>query len=60
MIKKIFILFKLARKLALSDALKIFSKVHKTPLLVNIFFNIFAISFSNKTRQDQNLTDEER
>jgi len=60
MIKKIFILFKLARKLALSDALKIFSKVHKTPLLVNIFFNIFAISFSNKTRQDQNLSDEER
>ena len=34
MIKKLFTLFKLARKLAKSDALKIISKFHKPPLII--------------------------
>jgi len=41
MIKKIFILLKLARKLALSDALKIVSKIHEPPLIIKIFLGIF-------------------
>ena len=60
MLKKIFILFKIARKLAISDALKIVSKTHEPPLGVKIFFNIFSISFSPKTNQLHNLNDEER
>ncbi len=52
MIKKIITLFKIARKLAQSDALKIIAKVHQPPALVKIFFNILSISFF--TNQDQN------
>ena len=44
MIKKLFILFKIARKLALSDALKIISKIHEPPFLMKFVMKIF---FSN-------------
>ena len=37
MFKKLFILFKIARKLALSDALKFISKNHKPPFIIKIF-----------------------
>ena len=60
MIKKIFILLKLARKLALSDALKIVSKTHEPPLIIKIFLGIFSISLFGKTNQNLNLSDEER
>ena len=60
MIKKIYILFKLARKLALSDALKIFSKIHEPPLSIKIFLGIFSISFSKKKNETQQLNEEER
>jgi len=60
MIKKLYILFKLARKLALSDALKIVSKIHEPPLIIKIFLGIFSISFSKKNNKDQNLTEEEK
>ena len=60
MIRKIFILLKLARKLALSDALKIVSKIHEPPLIIKIFFGIFSISLFGKTNQNLNLSDEER
>ena len=48
MIKKLFILFKIARKLALSDALKVISKFHQPPFIIKIFLNLFSISFSKK------------
>ncbi len=60
MLKKLFILFKIARKLALSDALKIISKFHQPPLIIKIFLNLFSISFSNKNYQTKNLADEEK
>jgi len=60
MIKKIYILFKLARKLALSDALKVISKVHEPPLAIKIFFSIFSISLSRKVNQDDKSSDEEK
>ena len=60
MIKKIYILFKIARKLALSDALKIVSRVHKPPLAIKIFLGIFSISFSERKNEDRKLSDEER
>jgi len=60
MIKKLFILFKIARKLALSDALKIISKFHQPPLIIKIFVNIFSISFSKNSYQSSKLTDEEK
>ena len=60
MIKKIFILFKIARKIALSDAIKIISKLHELPLFIKIFFAIFSISFSQKKNENQKSNDEER
>ena len=60
MIKKIFILFRLARKLAKSDALKIVSKIHEPPLIIKIFFGIFSISLFGKNNQNLNLSNEER
>ena len=55
MIKKLFILFKIARKLALSDALKIISKFHQPPLIIKIFLNLFSISFSKNNYQSNKI-----
>ncbi len=55
MIKKIFILFKLARKLAKSDALNIASKFLKPPTLIKIFFKILSFSFFDKKAINFNI-----
>ena len=60
MIKKIFTLFKIARTLAVSDALKIIYKFHKPPLFIRIFFKIFSISFNKTNSGNMNISDEER
>ncbi len=60
MIKKLFILFKIARKLALSDALKIISKFHQPPFVIKIFLSILSVSFSNNRNQYNKISDEEK
>ena len=60
MIKKIFILFRIARKIALSDSIKIVSKLHDLPVFIKIFFGIFSISFSTKKNENQKLSDGEK
>ena len=60
MIKKIFTLFKIARTLAVSDALKIIYKFHKPPLFIRVFFKIFSISFDKTNSGNMNISDEER
>ena len=60
MLKKIFILLKIARKLALSDALKVISKIHKPPFIIEILVNIFSITLSKKDHELKNLSDEEK
>ena len=60
MIKKIFTLFKIARTLAVSDALKIIYKFHKPPLFIRVFFKIFSISFNKTNSGNMNISDEER
>ena len=52
MIKKLITLFKLGRKIAKSDILKIASKFKKPPLAVTILFQILSISFKKK---EQNI-----
>ena len=56
MLKKIFILFRLGRKLARSDILAILSKFKKPPLGIKIIFQILSFSFSapNKTNLNEN------
>ncbi len=46
MLKKIITLFKLARKVAKSDIIKIISKFQEPPLIIKILFKILAFSFS--------------
>ena len=60
MLKKLFVLFKIARKLALSDALKVISKFHQPPFIIKILLNFFSISFSRKSEQFKKITDEEK
>ncbi len=60
MIKKIFTLIKIARKVALSDALKVISKIHQPPFLVKLFVNLLSISFEKKNDFRDKLSDEEK
>ena len=60
MIKKIYILFKLARKLAMSDAIKIISKIHEPPLIIKVFFRIFSFSFNRGINKNHSSSEEER
>ena len=60
MIKKLFILFKLGRKLAKSDALKIATRFNKPPLLVKVLFSILSFSFSNNKNIGRSLNQGER
>ncbi len=60
MIKKIYILFRLARKIALSDAINVVSKIHEPPLIIRIVLKILSISFSNQKTKFPNVSDEEK
>jgi len=48
MIKKIFILFKIGRKVAKSDILNIASKFKKPPIFITVLFQLLSFSFSKK------------
>ena len=50
MIKKLFTLFKLGRKLAKSDILSVISKFNEPPLTVKILFKILGFSFTNENK----------
>ena len=57
MIGKIITLFKIGRKLALSDALNIISKVYKVPIIIKIFFNFLGLFGKKNTNQNYNEED---
>ena len=54
MIKKLFTLYKLGRKLAKSDVLNIVSKFKKPPLAITILFQILSFSFSSSEKSNLN------
>ncbi len=60
MFKKIITLFKIGRKVAKSDILKIVSKFKEPPLTVKILFKILSFSFSPKKIIDINKDEGER
>tara|TARA_B100001250_G_scaffold413534_1_gene447989 strand:- start:506 stop:2074 length:1569 start_codon:yes stop_codon:yes gene_type:complete len=60
MIKKLFTLFKLGRKLAKSDALKIFNQFKEPPIVIKIIFAILSISFKKKLNANQNNNEGKR
>ena len=59
MIKKLFILFIIARKLAKSEILNIFSKFHQVPSFIKIFFFFLSFSFK-KSEINYNVDEKER
>jgi len=60
MIKRLFILFKLGRKLAKSDALKIATKFNEPPLVIKILFKIIGFTFSNNNEVNQIEKEEQK
>ena len=59
MINKIITLFKIARKLAQSDAMEIISKIHEPPKIIKFFFYLLSFSFSNQ-KKISDLNEEQR
>ncbi len=60
MLKKIFILFRIARRLAVSDAIEIISKIHQPPFIIRILLKILSISFTTKNVSSNNKSDEDK
>jgi len=60
MLKKIIILFKLGRKVAMSDILNITSKFQEPPFIIKILFKILSLSFSSKKQLDLKTDEGER
>ena len=60
MIKKLITLFKLGRKVAKSDILRIASKFKKPPVAITILFQLLSISFSKNNQQKFNTNEGER
>ena len=60
MLRKIIILFKLARKVAMSDILNITSKFKEPPLIIKILFKILSFSFSSKKKLNTDKDEGER
>ena len=57
MIKKLFTLLKLGRKLARSDILNIVSKFKKPPIGIRILFYILSFSFSDSKKVSSNISE---
>ena len=60
MLRKIFILFRIARRLAISDAVEIISKIHKPPIIIKTLLNIFSFSLSKKTDSSNGKSEEDK
>ena len=60
MLKKIFILLRIARRLAKSDAVEIVSRIHQPPLIIKILLNIFAFSFYKQKDHLNKKSDEDK
>ena len=60
MIKRLFVLFKLGRKLAKSDALKIATKFNEPPFAIKILFKIIGFSLKNEKQVNQTENENQR
>ncbi len=60
MLKKFYILFRIARRLAKSDAVEIVSRIHQPPFIIKILLSVFAFSFSKKNDSLDNKSDEDK
>ena len=60
MINRLYILFKLGRKLAKSDALKIATKFNEPPFVIKMLFKIIGFTFSNSNEVSQIRSEEQK
>ena len=60
MLKKIFILFRIARRLAKSDAVEIISKIHQPPFIIKTFIKYFCLFIFKKNDSLNNKSDEDK
>jgi len=54
MLKRVFKLFKIARKLSTSGAIDTINQVHQIPVSINLFFSLIAIGSKNTRLQNHN------
>ena len=54
MLKRVFKLFKIARKLSTSGAIETINRVHQIPVSINIFFSLISIGSKNTHLQNKN------
>ena len=57
MIKKIIILFQIARKIGSSEIIDIVDRTHKVPFFIKLFFNLVSISFEKNKKKLDNTSD---
>ena len=60
MLRKIILLFKIARKLGKSDALNIISNIYKPPIFMKLFFLVFGFELNKSINIDKNKTPGQR
>ena len=53
MFRRVFQLFKIARKLSTSGAVDTINQIYNLPIIINLFFNMISIGSSKKTFNDQ-------
>mgnify|MGYP001428408129 FL=1 len=55
MFKRVFQLFKIARKFSTSGAIETINQIHSLPLILNLFFNfisiVFSVNYSNSNKK---------
>jgi len=55
MFKKLFMLFKIGRKLSTSGAISSIYEIHDPPIIIKILFFVIGFNFENK-KNDKNLS----
>ena len=56
MLKRIFKLFEIARKLSTSGAIDTINEIHKIPTSLNLFFNFISIGSTSRSIENQKKT----
>ena len=54
MLKRVFKLFQIARKLSTSGAIDTINQVHQIPLSINLFFNLISIGSKSNNLENKN------
>ena len=52
MLKRVFKLFQIARKLSTSGAIDTINQIHQIPVSINLFFNVISIGSKSKQLND--------